>query len=52
MVEEMEGTRFGAADPLIHISDLDLQFPLSQVYENIDFDEPTDRIPDLTESEI
>jgi len=30
-------TAFNAADPLVHITSIDLQFPLSALYENIDF---------------
>jgi Uma2 family endonuclease len=30
-------TNFDQDDPLIHITSIDLQFPLSTLYENIDF---------------
>jgi Uma2 family endonuclease len=33
----IEQTNFDQDDPLIHITSIDLQFPLSALYENIDF---------------
>ncbi|BBC25505.1 hypothetical protein ABRG53_3248 [Pseudanabaena sp. ABRG5-3] len=33
----IDGIDFEIDDPLIHIASLDLQFPLSIIYENIDF---------------
>lgn len=33
----INGIDFETNDPLIHITNLDLQFPLSVLYENIDF---------------
>ena len=33
----IEQTNFDHDDPLIHITSIDLQFPLSALYENIDF---------------
>ncbi len=33
----IEQTNFDHDDPLIHITSIDLQFPLSTLYENIDF---------------
>jgi Uma2 family endonuclease len=35
----IDGIDFEISDPLIHITSLDLQFPLSIIYENIDFNE-------------
>ncbi len=35
----IDGIDFEISDPLIHIANLDLQFPLSIIYENIDFNE-------------
>jgi len=33
----IEQTTFEQYDPLIHITSIDLQFPLSALYENVDF---------------
>jgi hypothetical protein len=33
----IEGTNFDSNDPVIHIASLNLEFPLSLLYENIDF---------------
>ena len=39
-------TSFEQEDPLIHITSIDLQFPLSALYENVDFfvDEQTQEL--------